>query len=135
MILKIPEHGFPQAALEAFPRHPAKLGFDFAGVDSVSQIMSGPVGHEFYQPFIWQAGGGRSQLVEMRTNALYDVDVPPFGIPADIIGLADAPSFQHRNQRASMILDIEPISHVLAFAVYRQRLALERPYYGEGNQL
>ena len=46
MVLKIPKYGFPQAALEVFLRYPAKLGFDFAGVNSVSQIMSGPVGHD-----------------------------------------------------------------------------------------
>src|SRR5438477_12552228 len=71
----------------------------------------------------------------MRTNLPHDVDVPPLGIPADVISLTNAAPFQHHHQRASMILDIKPISHVLAFSVHRERLAFEGPYDGERNQL
>ena len=46
-------------------------------------------------------------------------------VPANVVGLAHLALAHHLEQGAGMILDIQPVAHLLAVAVHRQRLALQ----------
>ena len=47
-------------------------------------------------------------------------------VAADVVGLAGAPRVEHARDRRAVVLDVQPVAHVLAVAVDRQRLARER---------
>src|SRR5258705_478955 len=52
--------------------------------------------------------------------------VPPLGPPADVVDLALPAPAEHQIDRRAVVEHVEPVAHVLAVAVERQRLVLER---------
>ena len=54
---------------------------------------------------------------------------------ADVVGLAGPPTLQDRGQRAGVVLDVQPVAHVGAVAIDRQRLALQRLQDDQRNEL
>jgi hypothetical protein len=56
-------------------------------------------------------------------------------VGADGIRLADAAAFQDGNQRVGMVVDVDPVAHVAAVSVERDRLAEPRAQDGERDQL
>src|SRR4029077_17383426 len=73
----------------------------------------------------------------LRVTAWHRVTGPvvlaEFRAAADVVDLAHPPRLEHPPDRPAMIVDIEPISHVLSVAVDRQRFALQRIEHHQGD--
>src|SRR5207253_1838152 len=87
LMVEVPLHGFCQAALEGFPRRPAQLALDLAGVDGVAVIVAGSIGHKRDELTMRHVGRLRHELIEQRTERFDHLDVPSLIPPADVIGL------------------------------------------------
>src|SRR5262249_54612145 len=62
-------------------------------------------------------------------------EVGALALAAEIIAFAWPAALGERDQAGRMILDVEPVAHVRAVAVDRQRLAGDRLENGERNEL
>ena len=62
------------------------------------------------------------ELIDGLDNDLDDVDVLPFVEPADIVRLGNLPVMENHVDSAGVVFHEEPVAHVLALAVNRQRL-------------
>ena len=123
-MVEIPAHGLAQAALERLLGPPAELALDLARVDRVASVVAGPVGHVLDQAEVRALGIG-PHLVEQGADGLDDLDVRLLVPAADVVGLADPAARQHLADRGAVVLDVEPVAHLHAVAVDRQRLAGE----------
>ncbi len=74
-------------------------------------------------------------LVEQITDGMNDVQVLFLVMTADVVGLADGTSGDHGIERASVIFHIEPVTDLVALAIDRQRLAIERIEDDQRDQL
>lgn len=54
-----------------------------------------------------------------------DFDILFFVVTADVVGFAYLAFAQHLVQRTGMVFDVEPITHLIALAIDRQRFAFE----------
>ena len=95
--------------------------------------MSWPVGDKFYQ--IAVGAGLRAQGVEQIADGVHDFQISAFASAADGVGGAGLAAFSDERQGADVILDVEPVAHVVATAVNRQGLAFKRVQDYERNQL
>ena len=57
-------------------------------------------------------------------STLDDVDVLPLVEASDIVGFGNLASVEDKVDGPRMVLDIEPVAYVLAFAIYGQWLAV-----------
>ena len=57
-------------------------------------------------------------------NQLHDVDIPHLVVSADVVDLADTTAVYDQVDCAAVILNVEPIPHILAVAVNRQRFVV-----------
>src|SRR5260221_15799 len=71
-------------------------------------------------------GPGPRRLIDQIADRLDDLEVAPFAVAADVVALADPAAAQDQPERAGVVLDVEPVAHVLALAVDRQALAEQR---------
>ena len=62
------------------------------------------------------------ELIDGLDDDLDDVDVLPFVEPADIVRLGNLPVMENHVDSAGVVFHEEPVAHVLALAVNRQRL-------------
>ena len=65
-------------------------------------------------------------LIEQAAEQLHRIKIGLLIAAADIVRFADLPALQHRPQSGAMIADVEPIAHLPAIAVHRQRFAGDR---------
>ena len=71
----------------------------------------------------------------MAQIVLHDLEVLHLGVAADVIGLADAAAREHARIGAAVVADVQPVAHVRAIAVHRQRLARQRVEDHQRDQL
>jgi hypothetical protein len=64
------------------------------------------------------------RLVHEIEDRADQVDVSPLGVSSDDVRLAGGPSPQHGFDGDAVILDVEPVADVRAFAVYRHGTAV-----------
>jgi len=64
--------------------------------------------------------------VEQHAQLVHDVDVPPFVVAADVVALADASLLDDQRQRTAVIEHEQPVAHIAALSVDRQRFAIQR---------
>ena len=64
------------------------------------------------------------QSVNSLYQHLYYVDVLPLVEASDVVGLGRPPRVEYQVDGAGVVLDVEPVAHVLALAVDRQRPAV-----------
>ena len=76
---------------------------------------------------------------EKAINGIYydldDVNVLPLVESTDVVGLSDSTVMEDGVNGTSMIHYIEPVAHVLALTIHRQRLAVADIVDEERNQL
>ena len=72
-----------------------------------------------------RCGLSGTHLVEQAADRADDVDVLALAVAADVVGLARLARAQDQRQRLGMVLDMQPVAHVLALAVDRQALAAQ----------
>ena len=85
--------------------------------------MPGTVGNVRNQVHIF-AFLTAKQTIHCINHHLDDVDVLPFVEASDVVGLGDLALVEDKVDGASMVFDIQPVAHVFAFAIHRQRLAV-----------
>ncbi len=69
------------------------------------------------------------------TLPAHDIDVAPFITAADVVFLIRPPTADDLKQGVGMILHVEPVTHVLALAINRQRFAMQRIQDRQQDQL
>lgn len=109
LVLEIPFDRLLDAVLELRLRLPAEFRVDLRRVDGVAAIVALAVGDVLDEVF---------GLAELLEDGLDDVDVGALIVAADIVDLADAALLQDEVDGAAVILDIEPVTDVLAVAPY-----------------
>src|SRR5579862_9430487 len=114
-MLEIPLHGAAQPVLEAVARRPSELAADLRGVDRVASIVAGPIGHERLEPMRAVVAG--TELVHEIADAIDDLHVGPLVPAADIILFAHPSPGEREHQPGAMILDVQPVAHLLPVAV------------------
>src|SRR5437016_9985338 len=86
--------------------------------------MSGPIGDERNQfaPASW----GRNEFVKNVADGLHDREIGPLAASSDIVFFSDFAARQYCHERAHVVVDVEPIPAMLAIAIHRQGLTLDR---------
>ncbi len=95
--------------------------FDLVGVDGVAPVVAGAVGDIGDLIFVRLAVGTRFEFVKQRADDVHDVEIRLFVPAAHVIRFAHPARFEHAPDRAAMVLDVEPVAHLLAVAIHRQR--------------
>ena len=126
LIIKIPFDCFLDAVLEFGFGEPAELGVNLGRVDCVAQVVALAVGYVCNEAL---------GFAELLADELYDVDVRHLVVTADVVDLADSALVDDEVNRLAVVLDIEPVAHVLALSVDRQRLVRERVRNHKRNEL
>ena len=75
------------------------------------------------------------RLAQFFTNQFYDINIAHLVMTADIIYLAYSALMDNQINRLAMILDIQPIAYIQAFAIYRQQLIRQSICKHQRNQL
>ena len=121
---------------------PAELAADLRRVDRVAPIVAGPIGHERLQRAIAvraverRVRRRRPQLVERVAQPIDDLRGSSARCRRRCCTSRPARPFsQHQQQAGAVILDVQPVAHVAAVAVDRQRTPLERVQDHQRNQL
>ena len=68
--------------------------------------------------------GTTQEAVGGVNQDLDEVYVLPFVEATDVVGLCDFALMEDKINRPGMVFHIEPVTHVLTFAIHRQRLAV-----------
>lgn len=97
--------------------------FEFGGVYSVSQVVSGPVcdvGNQFF------AGPFRpaQESVDGFDDDLYQVNVLPFVEASDVVCTGSFTFVENEVYGPCVVLDIQPVAYVFTFTVYGQWLVV-----------
>lgn len=79
--------------------------------------------------------GISEQTVNGLDHNLDEVDVLPFIEASDVVGLGGATLVEDEVDGAGVILDIEPVTDILAFSIYRERLAFAYIIDKQRNEL
>ena len=126
LVVKIPLDRLVNSVREFSLREPTKLTVDLGGVDSVAHIVSLSVGN---------VGDKALGLAELFADELNDVDICHFVMTADVIHLAYPSLMDNEIYRLAVILNVEPISYVLALSVHGKRLVVKRVRDHKRNEL
>ena len=76
----------------------------------------------------------RGQFVHYCTDFRHDLKICFFVMAADIIHLVRFPLLKDQQEGAGVVLDMEPVPDIVAFAVDRQWFAFKCVYDGKGNK-
>ena len=88
--------------------------------------MAGTIGHESNQAF------GLAQLPQHR---FHHVQIGAFVVAAHIVDFALPALAHHQINGSAVVFHIQPVADILALAVYRQTLVVQRPGDHQGDQL
>jgi hypothetical protein len=97
--------------------------------------VAGTVLHEGHLAGVRLAVFARAQFVEDRAQRTHHVDIGLFVPAADVVGLAQRTRLEHAPDRAAVVGHVQPVAHLLAVAVDRQRLAGQRIVDHQRDQL
>jgi hypothetical protein len=65
----------------------------------------------------------------------HQIDIPPFGLTADVVGLADICASHDGPDSGNVVLYIEPVTDIVPFSLYGQALPFEHVHNHERDQL
>ena len=134
LVVEIPAHGLADALLELVGGQPAQLLLDLRRVNGVAAVVARAVLDEGDQ-LARIAAELRGHFVDQIADQLHDVEVGPFVVAADVVGLAGAPARQHQPQRFRVVADVEPVAHVHAVAIDGDRFARQHALNHHRDQL
>jgi len=112
---------------------PAQFGADAHGVDGVAAVVAGAVG-----PRCDQAAVGRprrQQRIEGTADRLHHLLVGALPMAAHAVAAAQLTPAGRQQQGIHVVLHIQPVAHVLAVAIKRNRLTGSRLEDHDGDQL
>ena len=122
-VVKIPSDSLFYSLGELKARLPAEFTLQFGRVDGVAHIVSLSVGDKCYQVIISTLRTTK-QTVNSPDQNLDQIYVLPFIESADVVRLGDLSIMENQVYGLGVVLDIEPVAHVLPLTVDRQRAAL-----------
>jgi hypothetical protein len=102
-MLQIPLNCFLDTCLEGFLGFPAEFALDFACVDGVAAVVSGAV---------FDKGDEAFRFAKFLQDEFNDVDVSLFVVSADVVDFTEFATMQHDINRAAVVFDIKPITHI-----------------------
>ena len=111
---------------KAHLRHEPGVARDLVAAQGVATIVPGA---------IRDAGDERAWRADDLQHAVDDFDVRQMTGAGDVVDLAVAAALEHREDRAAVVVDIQPVAHLQTVTVDRQRLALQGVRDHERNQL
>lgn len=123
LIVEVPLDGLLDAFLKLEAGFPSELALQFAGVDGVAQVVAFAVGDVRDQVHVFALFPAK-QTVGGVDERLHDVDVLPLVETADVVGVGNLAFVENQVDRPCVIHHIQPVAHVLAFSVDRERLAV-----------
>lgn len=122
-VVQVPLHGFADAGFKGFFRGPVEFFLDFAGVYGIAHVVAGAVFYVGDQVAI--AAFLRAEFLKDVTDGVYDFDVLFFVVAADVVGFAGLAFAEDFVEGSGMVFNVEPVADLVAFAVYRKRLAFQ----------
>ena len=134
LILQIPFHRLLDAFLELQAGFPTQFALQLAGVNGIAHVVAGTVSNVRYQVHIL-AFFAAKQTINRINHHLDDVDVLPLVEAADVVGLGYLALMEDKVDGAGMVFYIQPVAHILALAIHRQRLAVTDVVDEQRNQL
>ena len=123
LIVQVPADGLLYALFKLQARLPAQLALQLAAVDGIAEVVSGTVGDVGDEIHVL-ALLTSEQPVDGIDQHAYDVDVLPLVEAADVVSLGNHPLMEDEVDSPRMVFHVEPVAHVLALSVDRQRLAV-----------
>jgi len=121
LVVEVPAHGLLDAFLKLQGRFPAQFLLELGGVDRVAGVVAQAVCHVGDEVHVL-AFGAAEQPIHRLDNDLDNVDVLPFVEATDVISFSNLSVVEYHVNRAGMVFHEEPVAHVLALAVNRERL-------------
>lgn len=122
-IVEVPLDGFADAGFEGFFWCPAEFFLDFAGVYGVAHVVARAVFYICDQipvtSLLW------AEFLEDVADGVDHFDVLFFVVATDVVGFAGLAFFDHFVEGASVVFYKQPITDLVAFAVYREWLAFQ----------
>src|SRR4029077_7562156 len=93
VVVQVPADSFGQPGHKCFFGLPPMFGFQFAGVDRITMVVSRPVCHIRNVPImgstVW------NYLIEHTTDCLYHLEVGALVTSANVVSFARLPFFQN----------------------------------------
>ena len=123
MVVQIPADGLFYALFKLEGRLPAQFLLELGGVDGVTEVVACTVRYVGDEVHIL-AFLAAQQTVHRIDEHFDDVNVLPLIEPADVVSLRHFPLMEDEVDGAGMILHVQPVAHILAFSVHRQRFAV-----------
>jgi len=132
-VFGVPLDGLEETFFETLGWLPAKIVFDFGGVNGVAEIVSGSVGNEG-DLFFYFVGGLVCEFGDRVADSVDDLEVCSFGVATDVIGFADFAFGHYFEDCFGVVTDEQPVADVCAFAVDGERLSGEAVHRHYGDQ-
>ena len=134
LIVEVPLKRFADAGFEGVGGFPAELGLDFGGVDRVTAVVAGTILNKSDE-FARVAAEVGAEFVDEATNELNDIDIGPFVVAANIVGLPCPAVLEDLPESFSVITDEEPIADIHAISINWQGFAGEEVLDYDGDEL
>ena len=109
-----------QAPVKAMARLPTQLRADPGGIDRIAPVVARAIAHSGDQ--LGMGGTSGLQLIEQRADRLNHLLVVAFPMAPHTVAAARLTPACGRQQRIHVILHIEPVAHIEAIAIERDRL-------------
>lgn len=133
LVFQIPLYCLANTRFEGLLRLPIQFAAHLAGIDGITAVVARSVGH--IGDLIAIGARLRHHLVEQIADGMNDVQILFLVVTANVVGLADHSCGDHGIECTRMILNIEPIADLVALAINRQRLAIQRIEDDQRDQL
>ncbi len=134
LVVKVPAHRLLDAFLELQRRFPAEFLLELGGVNRIAGVVAQTIRHVGDEVQVL-AFGATEQLIDSFNHDLDDVDVLPFVEAADVVGFGNFAVMENHVDGAGMVFYEEPVAHVFALAVNRERLLVADVVDEQRNQL
>jgi hypothetical protein len=125
LVLDVPLNGFVESFVKIAPRFPVQLTLRKRGINRIPAVVSKPVGYKRNQAV---------RLTQLIEDHFYDIDVHHLAVASEVINRPWLPLEQRGDNRGAMICHVDPIAHIHAVAIDRERLVTERFDNHERNQ-
>ena len=134
MVVEVPADSFFDTLLELQRWLPAELLLQLRRVNSIAGIVAKAVGNIGYQAQRVALGVAQDAVYGLNHH-LDKIDVLPLVEATDIVGFGQFAIVEDKVDSSRVILDIEPIAHILTLPIDRKRLAVADIVDKERNKL
>lgn len=83
-------------------------------------VMSGSICHELDQLFVRPINGLGTEFIHQGTDRAYHINVSLLTVATDVLGFTVTSPLKNCNQCSGVIIDIQPVSHILTIAEHGQ---------------